>query len=620
MAAPAAVLNVLVTANTGGASASLTRLDRQLKGTAATAKVSSDRVAKAAKYMGVGVAAGLGASVAAAAKFESAFAEVRKTVDASERGFARIRRGLLDLSTQIPESANELANLAGEAGALGIASKDIVRFTKTAAQLGTTTNLASEDAATALARLSNILNVKGRDAFERMGSVLVDLGNKGASTEREITEMSLRIARGAATIGLSAKEVLGLSASLANIGIRADAGGTAVSRALLQMNESVKEGGEQLETFAKVSGMTTDEFSALFKKSAPEALDAFARGLKDLDKEGKPLLETLKTVQLNEIRVRDALLGLGSASEGVAKSQNVANKAWRENNALSKEARQRYATFESQLRLLKNSIVKLGIDIGTKMLPDLKDMVGILRDPKLTLDQKVEQLGEKLGQMIGEWAPKVAKAVAKVGAAMAKGLANAFLDAPIWGKLIMGGLLIRAIGGRGAVLGLGAKIGGWLGIGTAAGMAGRGGAAAGAAAGAGIGAKIGGVFKNIKWARVGVLGAGIAAGSVLLKGLEDQAARGSEDIFERINAQIKRKSFLGMTSFLGDQDVFGLKVLQEGAPELQGMVNHPRPSLRPGGLSRFTATRTSLRSSPTPRSTPTSAATLKPYLIWRAGA
>src|SRR5690606_541641 len=195
MAAPAAVLNVLVTANTGGASASLTRLDRQLKGTAATAKVSSDRVAKAAKYMGVGVAAGLGASVAAAAKFESAFAEVRKTVDASEKGFARIRRGLLDLSTQIPESANELANLAGEAGALGVASKDIVRFTKTAAQLGTTTNLASEDAATALARLSNILNVKGRDAFERMGSVLVDLGNKGASTEREIRSEERRVGK-----------------------------------------------------------------------------------------------------------------------------------------------------------------------------------------------------------------------------------------------------------------------------------------------------------------------------------------------------------------------------------------------------------------------------------------
>src|SRR5690606_20478006 len=103
-------------------------------------------------------------------------------------------------------SASELASLAGEAGALGVAARDIVDFTRVASQLGTTTNLASEEAATALARFANIMDTRARGAFERMASTLVDLGNKGASTEAEITEMTLRIAGAGKTVGLTEAE------------------------------------------------------------------------------------------------------------------------------------------------------------------------------------------------------------------------------------------------------------------------------------------------------------------------------------------------------------------------------------------------------------------------------
>src|SRR3546814_19713866 len=60
--------------------------------------------------------------------------------------------------------------------------------------LGETTNLSADEAATSLAQLMNIMQTAPEDV-DRLGSAVVALGNNGASTERDIVEMSQRIAR-----------------------------------------------------------------------------------------------------------------------------------------------------------------------------------------------------------------------------------------------------------------------------------------------------------------------------------------------------------------------------------------------------------------------------------------
>jgi TP901 family phage tail tape measure protein len=380
MAAPAAVLQVLVTANTAQANAALAKTQAQLQATTASAQKAGASSAAAGSAMSKnlvrgagGVAAVLGASVVAAVKFEDAFADVRKTVDASEAQFKQMEQGIRNLALEIPIAVTELAKLAGTAGALGVPAKKIVEFTRVAAMLGTATDLAAEDAATALARLGNVLGQETVKDFQRMGATLVDLGNKGASTESEITEMSLRISRSGGIVGLTAKQVLGLAASLSNVGIKAEAGGTAVSRALLTMNEAIKLGGVELQTFSQVAGLSAEKFAKLFATDAPTALGLFAEGLVKMNEAGKPVVGTLEKVGLNEIRVRDALLGLGQAQGEVAKGQGIANEAWKKNSALVEEAQKRYDTTGSKFRLLLNAINDVGISIGKMLNPAVRD-------------------------------------------------------------------------------------------------------------------------------------------------------------------------------------------------------------------------------------------------------
>jgi TP901 family phage tail tape measure protein len=463
MAIPAAVLSVLVTANTGGASASLTRLDRRLKGTAAQSEAMSARVTKAAKYAGVGIAAGVAGSIYAAAKFESAFAEVEKTVNASSKGYNRLEKGIRGLALHIPESVNSLAQLAGEAGALGIKNRQLVKFTKTAAELGTTTNLSSEEAATGLARLANIMDKKSGKAFERAGATLVDLGNKGASTEDEILEMSLRIAGAGKTIGLTESEVEGLAASLANVGTRAEAGGSSVSRILLQMQEAVAENGAELEKFAAIAGVSGEEFAKAFESNAPQAIAMVAEGLGKLNKEGKPVLSTLKGVNLGNVRVSETLLKIAGNTGQFTQAQGIANKAWEKNSALTKEAHKRYVTLESQLKLLKNAVIEGGIAFGQEMVPDVKKLVHVLNNPHLTFDEKVDYAVKLANKALSNGITLMAEESAEHGPEVALAFVRGFLNADIWGKLAIAGFLVTKLGGKAALAKTGTSLGEMMG-------------------------------------------------------------------------------------------------------------------------------------------------------------
>jgi TP901 family phage tail tape measure protein len=313
-----------------------------------------------------------------AADFESAFAGVRKTVDATESEFGRLRTGILDLSSELPTSADALADIAANAGQLGIAKGDIIDFTRTAAQLGETTNLSAIDAATGLARFANVLGLN-QDEINRTGSALVDLGNKGAATESEILDISQRLAAAGKTIGLSADQVLAFGEALSSVGIEAEAGGTAFSRVFIEIAKAVEGGGANLDRFAKVAGVSSQQFAQSFRTGPADAVATFVEGLGRLQASGEGTFGVLEELSLNDARLTRALLSAASAGDLFRVSLATGAAAFRENSALTREYEERLKTAQAQFGLLINELRRFAIETGAALLPAVRATIAGLR-------------------------------------------------------------------------------------------------------------------------------------------------------------------------------------------------------------------------------------------------
>lgn len=383
-----------------------TKLDKSglQKGLATLGKsVGASIAAIGAAIGGLGIAVGK-----VGIDFESAFAGVKKTVNATDAELEALRKGILNMSKEIPTAATEIAGIAEAAGQLGIKTQNILGFTRVMADLGVATNLTGEAAAQTLAKFANITGMAQED-FDRLGSTIVALGNNLATTEADIAEMAMRLAGAGAQVGLTEAQILSFSGALSSVGIAAEAGGTAFSKLMSDMQLAVETGNEDLQNFAAVSGMSAAQFKQAFKEDASAAMIAFIQGLGTAEQKGMSAIKVLDDMGITEIRMRDALLRAAGASGVFTEAIELGSQAWEENTALTKEAEQRYQTAESKLKMLKNGIIDLGITAYEsfegplrKGLQSAIDSVDGLKESLAggELKNAIESLGRSFGALV----------------------------------------------------------------------------------------------------------------------------------------------------------------------------------------------------------------------------
>lgn len=386
------------------------------------------------------VVGGFAASTKAAIEFESAFAGVRKTVNASEPEYDKLNKQLLEMSRVVPKSVEGLAGIMEAGGQLGVPQAQLEKFTRTIADLSVATNLSEEAGASMLAQYANVMGMDISN-IDRLGSTIVDLGNNTATTEADIVNMAQRLSGAGSILNLSNAQVMGLAATMASLGINAEAGGSAASRVLQRMLQDVRAGGDGLKVYAKTANMSEEAFAAAFGADPLEALISFIDGLALLNETGGDVYGVLEELNLSDIRITDTLLRMTGAQGQLEKNISRANEAWSENIALAKEAEQRYGTTESKIQLAKNSINGAAISIGNAFLP----VVGDAADGVADLANKFADLDEEQQKSI----ITQAGVAAAIGPAMmlVKGLVGV-LSGP-------GGLIALGLAGAAAIAGIG---------------------------------------------------------------------------------------------------------------------------------------------------------------------
>lgn len=316
-----------------------------------------------------------------AVDFDTAMANLRKTTDMSARELEEFAQSALELSTVQPVSAETILNTEALGAQLGIARESLEGFAQVATGLDIATNMDAETAATEMARFANIVNMAEGD-MERYGSTIVAIGNNMATTESEVSAMAQRFASAGHQAGLSEAEILGLSASMSALGIKAEMGGSALSQVFVKISKAVSSGGDELDAFASRSGMSADEFAKAWGEDAAGAFTALLKGIHDSSEAGEDMNTVLGELGITQIRNSDVMRRMAGSVDQVTEAVQLSTSAWEQNTALQDEVDSRNESMASRLQVLKNKVDEIAITVGRPLVDAVIDALNAM-DPAI---------------------------------------------------------------------------------------------------------------------------------------------------------------------------------------------------------------------------------------------
>ena len=329
--------------------------------------------------VGAGITAVAGASAKFAMDWQSDWAGVQKTNDGTVAQMEQLEGDLRGLARTLPATHQEIAATAEAAGQLGVGVDDVASFSKVMIDLGETTNLSADEAATALARFSNVMGTSFADA-DRLGATIVGLGNNFATTEKEIVDMAQRIAPVGRILRMNEADTLAMATAMSSVGINAEAGGTAISTVMRKIDASVREGGEGLIGWAEAAGISAEDFAQKWQERPAEAMQILSQGLGDTAAAGGDVNAILADLGIKGIRESATMLSLASANDVLTESLAMGGEEWDKNTALVAEAEMRYETAESKIAIAWNNIRDAAINAGSVILPVVAQVAEAVAD------------------------------------------------------------------------------------------------------------------------------------------------------------------------------------------------------------------------------------------------
>lgn len=305
--------------------------------------------------------------------FESGLVGVGKTTDLAGDELEDFGKRIVAMSARLGVGQGMLFATAQSAGQLGIrGTTNLEKFTETITKLGTATNLVGESAATTLARL---LNVTGESAgtVDRVGAVIVGLGNQSAATEREIADIGTSIAQASAVFKMGSVDALAFGATLASMGQESRLAGSTIGRALREIDAAIREGGQAFKDLAELTKMPGAEFEKLFRSDPSQALVVFLRGLKSIIDQGGSAATALEKFGLTGDEVLKVLPTLATQVDYLASRLEIARDEAEKSTALNKEYSKFYDTLIQRLSVL-------GTTIQASITDNLKPVIPLLTD------------------------------------------------------------------------------------------------------------------------------------------------------------------------------------------------------------------------------------------------
>ena len=391
-------------------------------------------IAKGAVAAAGGVAAGVVNTTKEAVAFESEMLDVTKYVSGLtddngkvvKENYDEMSKGILDLSTQIPYTAEELTRLAAAAGQSGKNMDDLLgkeKFLKDVAEMGTAMDISADQAGDWAAKWEVAFDTD-HEGVMKLADQINYLGAHYATTAAEIAQTVNDTGSLGMIAGMDTDQTAALSTALLAMGVNSNTVATSIRRMYTNLTMGSKATKAQHEAFEEL-GFSATQFAkdmqkvdANGKSLAPEALKRLftAIGQQDEDKQ----VGYLKTL-LGQWAIESGAKLTGNLKLFVDTLDDVSD-ASKYTGSMYKEFMLKCETSESVLEMLSNAWRAVRIEVGNNFLPILKDVAGFgldkLNDFRAVLPDITARVKEVIEYLLNN-GDKVAATIGGIGAAWA---------------------------------------------------------------------------------------------------------------------------------------------------------------------------------------------------------
>jgi TP901 family phage tail tape measure protein len=315
------------------------------------------------------------AQATTAANFESGFTAVQRTSEGSSAEVEKLRQDLTDLSTEIPVTFDQLSKIAALGNQLGVKAGDVEGFTTTVAKFSTATGMTVEATAQAFGKLSNILGLSGRD-YEKLGSSIVLTGRTSAATESEIVSLAERLGSTAKMAGFTADNVIGLAGAFGSLAIAPERGQGVMETYFNTLNEAVAEGGDKLQYFSQITGISSDKLSEMVRNG--QGLKVFRDFLGGMSTgDTVQVTAALDALGLSGLRTNDVVKRLTQNLPLLDSSMANAAQGYGQGTELSRQFAMALDDVASRWQIFLNSLAAFGAEMGGDFLPVLGQVLAL---------------------------------------------------------------------------------------------------------------------------------------------------------------------------------------------------------------------------------------------------
>ena len=326
-----------------------------------------------------GAVAGVAFPVKLAVEFESAMADVKKVVDFdTPKQFKEMEQDILRLTRTIPMAGTELAKITASGGQLGVARKDLPKFTETIAKMSVAFDMAADQAGDSMAKLANVYQIP-IDQIGKLGDAVNHLSNSSPAKAGDIINTLGRVGGVAKQFGLTEIQTTSLSNAFISLGKTPEIAGTAINGMLTKLMTADKQGAK-FQQALKNMGMESKDLKKAIKENGEQALMDFLKQVGKLPKEN----QMGALVDLFGLEYADDVAVLVGGLETYKKSIDELKKTSKDGKpafigSMDKEFSARSATTANNWQIFKNSLTEIGITAGSVLLPALNQLMTTIR-------------------------------------------------------------------------------------------------------------------------------------------------------------------------------------------------------------------------------------------------